>query len=72
MYESSDSQFFKATTEMQSGPDKIDASGFIMTFLIMLGVAEILRSLRLFLSLFISIDVAIFKCLQLDTGILCL
>ena len=71
MYESSDSQFFKATTEMQSGPDKIDESRFIMTFL-MLGVAEILRSLRLFLSLFILIDVAIFKCLQLDTGILCL
>ena len=71
MYESSDSQFFKATTEMQSGPEKIDESRFIMTFL-MFGVAEILHSLRLFLSLFILIDVAIFKCLQLDSGILCL
>ena len=71
MYESSDSQFFKTTTEMQSGPEKIDQSRFIMTFL-MLGVAEILHSLRLFLSLFILIDVAIFKCLQLDSGILCL
>ena len=47
MYESSGSQFFKTTTGIQSGPDAFDESRFVMTFLTILGVMEILRSFRL-------------------------
>ena len=37
------------TTGIQSEPDAFDKSGFIMTFLIILGVTEILCSFRLLL-----------------------
>ena len=47
MYESSGSQFFRTTTGIQSGPDVFDKSWFIMTFLTILGVIEILCSFRL-------------------------
>ena len=47
MYESSGLQFFRTTTGIQSGPDAFDESRFIMTFLTILGVMEILRSFRL-------------------------
>ena len=49
MYESSGSQFFRTTTGIQSGPDAFDESRFVMTFLTILGVMEILCSFRLFL-----------------------
>ena len=49
MYESSGSQFFRTTTGIQSGPDAFDKSRFIMTFLTILGVTEILYSFRLVL-----------------------
>ena len=49
MYESSDSQFFRTTTGIQSGPDAFDESRFVMTFLTILGVTEILCSFRLIL-----------------------
>ena len=49
MYESSGSQFFKTTTGIQSGPDAFDESRFVMTFLTVLGVMEILCSFRLVL-----------------------
>ena len=49
MYESSGSQFFRTTTGIQSGPDAFDESRFVMTFLTILGVVEILCSLRLVL-----------------------
>ena len=51
MYEISGSQFFRTTTEIQSGPDAFDESRFvmIMIFLTILGVTEILCSLRLVL-----------------------
>ena len=49
MHENSGSQFFRTTTEIQSGPDTFDESRFIMTFLIILGVIEILCSFRLVL-----------------------
>ena len=49
MYESSDSQFFRTTNEIQSGPDAFDESRFVMTFLTILGVMEILCSFRLVL-----------------------
>ena len=49
MYESLGSQFFRTTTRIQSGPDAFDESRFIMTFLIILGVMEILCSFRLVL-----------------------
>ena len=49
MYESSGSQFFRTTTGIQSGPDAFDKSRFIMTFLTILGVTEILCSFRLVL-----------------------
>ena len=48
-YESSGSQFFRTTTGIQSGPDAFDESRFIMTFLTILGVIEILCSFRLVL-----------------------
>ena len=50
MYESSDSQFFRTTTEItgiQSGPDAFDESRFVVTFLTTIGVMEILCSFRL-------------------------
>ena len=49
MYESSGSQFFRATTGIQSGLDAFDESRFVMTFLTILGVTEILCSFRLVL-----------------------
>ena len=49
MYESSGSQFFRTTTGIPSGPDAFDESRFIMTFLTILGVIEILCSFRLVL-----------------------
>ena len=49
MYESSGSQFFRTTTGIQSGPDAFDESWFVMTFLTILGVMEILCSFRLVL-----------------------
>ena len=47
MYESSGLLFFRTTTGIQSGPDAFDESRFVMTFLTILGVTEILCSLRL-------------------------
>ena len=35
MYESSDSQYFKFTIRIQSGPDTFDDSRFVITFLTM-------------------------------------
>ena len=49
MYESSASRFFRTTTGIQSGPDTFDESRFVMTFLTILGVMEILCSFRLVL-----------------------
>ena len=49
MYESSGSQFFRTTTEIQSGPGAFDESNFVMTFLTILGVMETLCSFRLVL-----------------------
>ena len=42
-------QFFRNTTGMQSGPDAFDKSSFIMIFLTILAVTEVLYSFRLFL-----------------------
>ena len=41
MYESSGSQFFRTTTEIQSGLDTFDVPKFIMNFLTILWVTEI-------------------------------
>ena len=49
MYERSWVQFFKTTTEIQSGPDAFDKSRIVMTFLTVLGVTEKLCSFRLVL-----------------------
>ena len=49
IYESSGSQFFRTTTGIKSGPDALDKSRFIMTFLTISGLTEILRSFRLIL-----------------------
>ena len=49
MYESSGSQLFRTTTRIQSVPDAFDESRFIITFLTILGVIEILCSFRLVL-----------------------
>ena len=49
MYESSGSQFFRTTSGIHSGPDAFDESRFVMTFLTILGVMEILCSFRLVL-----------------------
>ena len=49
MYESSGLQFFRTTTGIQSGPDAFDESRFVMIFLTILGVMEILCSFRLVL-----------------------
>ena len=47
MYERSGSEFFRSTTGIQSEPDDFDESRFVMTFLTILGVMEILCSFRL-------------------------
>ena len=47
--ESSSSQFFRTTTGIHSEPDVFDQSRFVMMFLIILGVTEILYSFRLLL-----------------------
>ena len=49
MYENPGSQFFRTTTGIQSGPDAFDESRFVMTFLTILGVMEIVCSFRLVL-----------------------
>ena len=49
MYEGSDSQFFRSTTEVQSGPAAFDKSRFAVIFLTILGLTEILCSFRLVL-----------------------
>ena len=49
MYESSGPQFYRTTTGIQSRPDAFDESMFLMTFLTILGVMEILCSFRLLL-----------------------
>ena len=49
MYESSGTQFFRTSTGIQSSPDVFDESRFVMTFLTILGVTEILCSFRLVL-----------------------
>ena len=49
MYESSGSEFFRTTTELQSDPDAFDKSRFVMTFLTIFKVVEGLYSLRLVL-----------------------
>ena len=49
MSESSSSQLFRTTTGIQSGPDVSDESRFVMTFLTILGVTEILCSFRVVL-----------------------
>ena len=49
MYESSGLQYFRNTTGIHSGPDAFEESGFVMTFLTILGVMEILYSFRLVL-----------------------
>ena len=46
---SSGCQFFRTTTGIQSGPDAFDKSRFIMTFLNISGVTEILCSFKLVL-----------------------
>ena len=52
MYESSGSQFFRTTTEIESGPHIFDKSRFVMTFLTILRVTEIICSFRLVLKKF--------------------
>ena len=50
MQESSGSQFLRTTTtRIQPGPDAFDKSTFIMTFLTILGVRELLWSFKLVL-----------------------
>ena len=49
MYENSGSQFFRTTTGIQSEPHALDESRFVMIFLTILGVMEILCSFRLVL-----------------------
>ena len=49
MYESSGSQFFRTTTRVQLGPNAFDKSRFVITFLTILGIMEILCSFRLVL-----------------------
>ena len=49
MYESSGSQFFRTTTGIQSGPYAFDESRYLMTFLTILGVMDILCCFRLVL-----------------------
>ena len=47
MYESPGSQFFRTTTGIQSEEDTLDESRFVITFLTISGVMEILCSFRL-------------------------
>ena len=47
MYKSSSLHFFRNTTVIQSGPDVVDESRFVMIFLTILGVTEILQSFRI-------------------------
>ena len=47
MKDSCSSQFFRTTTGIQSGPDAFHESTFLMTFLTILGVTEILCSFKL-------------------------
>ena len=49
MYENSGSQLFRTTTGIQSGQDAFDESRFVMTFLTILEVTEILYSFKLVL-----------------------
>ena len=49
MQESCSSQFFRTTTGIESGSDAFDKSRLIATFLTILGVTEILCSLKLVL-----------------------
>ena len=49
MYESAGSHFFQTTTGIQLGPDAFDESRFVMTFLTILAVIEILYSFTLVL-----------------------
>ena len=49
MYLSSGPQCFRTTTGIQSGPDNFNESRFVVNFLIILGVMEILCSFRLIL-----------------------
>ena len=49
MYESSGSKFFRTTTGIESGLHAFKKSRFIMTFLTIVGVTEILCSFRLVL-----------------------
>ena len=49
MHESSGSQFSRHTTGIQSGPEAFEESRFVMTFLTILRVTEILCSFRLVL-----------------------
>ena len=49
MYESSSLQFFRTTTGIQSGENNFDESRFVITFLTILGVMEILCDFRLVL-----------------------
>ena len=64
MYESSGSQFFRTTAEMQSKADIFDKSGLVIIFLMNLGVIEILCSYRLVLEGKASKD--IFKSSRLE------
>ena len=49
MYERSGSEFFRATSGMQSEPDTFDESRLVTTFLTSLGVTWILSSFKLVL-----------------------
>ena len=59
MYESLGSQFFRTTTGMQSGPDAFDESRFVMSFLTILVVIEILCHFRLVLEKFLANNFAL-------------
>ena len=49
MYERSGPQIFRTTTGIQSGPNAFDESRFVMTYVTILGVTEILCRFRLVL-----------------------
>ena len=49
MYKSSGAHLFRATTEIQSGPRAFDKSKFVMTFLTIFSVREVLGSFILVL-----------------------
>ena len=49
MYESPGSQFFRNTSGIQSGPDAFDELRFVMTFLTILEIKDVLCSLILVL-----------------------